>query len=162
MTGSTTQFEELDRDECLELLHGQSIGRVAMDLSSGPPHVVPVNYTVVRGSIVFRTVPGTKLIRLVSEPITFEVDEWDREGRTGWSVVVKGMAYEASDREMEYEDIHLDSAAERQNSRWVRLTPGTITGRRINRPAGHPGEPALVADWRMETWHGDGVERFPG
>jgi hypothetical protein len=72
------------------------------------------------------------------------------------------MAYEASDREMEYEDIHLDSAAERQNSRWVRLTPGTITGRRINRPTGHPGEPALVADWRMETWHGDGFERFPG
>jgi len=162
MNASTTQFEELDRDVCLELLEGQSVGRVAMALPDGPPHVVPVNYALLRGSIVFRSAPGTTLTHIVNEPVTFEVDQWDPEGRTGWSVVVQGLAYEASDREMEYEDIRLDSVAERQNSRWVRLTPETITGRRIVHGAGGaPDRLRLVPDPDAETWHGGGFERFP-
>ena len=51
-------------------------------------------------------------------------------------VVVQGLAYEASDWEMEDEEIRLDSVGERQNSRWVRLVPDTITGRRISRSGG--------------------------
>ena len=125
--------EELDRDTCLRLLGAQSVGRLAVAREDGPPHVVPVNYTLLRESVVFRSVPGTKLRQLVHEPVTFEADSWDSEG--GWSVVVEGLAYEASDREMEVEDIQLDSFAEQQNSRWVRLMPSSVTGRRIRRPA---------------------------
>jgi hypothetical protein len=55
--------------------------------------------------------------RLVTEPVTFEVDSFDPFLRTGWSVVVEGLAYEPSDREMEYEDINLWPLLERQNSR---------------------------------------------
>lgn len=131
MTAPAPLFEELDRDTCLALLQRKSVGRLAVANPSGPPHLVPVNYTLLRGSIVFRTAPGTKLTQLVTEPVSFEVDEWDAERGTGWSVVVQGLAYEASDREMEYEDIRLHSVAERQNSRWARLMPDTITGRRI-------------------------------
>jgi len=162
MNTSTAQFEELDRDVCLELLQGQSVGRVAVTVPDGPPHVVPVNYTMLRGSVVFRTMPGTKLTRLVTEPVTFEADEWDSDGRTGWSVVIQGLAYEASDREMDYEHVHLDSVAERQNSRWVRLAPDTITGRRITGASAlTPNRPALLPDPEVATWHGGGFERFP-
>ena len=127
--------EELDWETCLGLLDAQSVGRLAVAREDGPPPVVPVNYTLLRGSVVFRSVPGTRLRQLVHEPVTFEADSWDPESRTGWSVVVEGLAYEASDREMEIEDIQLDSFAEQQNSRWVRLMPSSVTGRRIRRPA---------------------------
>src|SRR5581483_4400235 len=127
--------EELDQDTCLELLGTREVGRVAVARGSGPPHIVPVNYPLLRGSVVFRSAPGTKLRELVKEPVAFEADSWDSATRTGWSVVVEGLAYEASDREMEVEDIELDSFAERQNSRWVRLVPTVVTGRRIVRPS---------------------------
>ena len=127
-----TVVETLDRAECLALLATQRLGRLAV--LAGPdvgPHVVPVNYALLRGSIVLRSAPGTKLHRLVTEPVTFEVDSFDPFMRTGWSVVVEGLAYEASDREMEVEDINLHPLLERQNSRWVRLVPRSISGRRV-------------------------------
>ncbi len=154
-------FEELEPETCLELLHEQSIGRLAISRPNAAPHLVPVNYTMLRRSIVFRTTPGTKLDLVVTEPVSFEVDDWDAEGRTGWSVIVEGLAYEASDREMEYESVLLDSAAEQQHSRWVHLVPDSITGRRIV-----PGRyvwkaPVLVPDPGVEDRHGGGAERWP-
>jgi nitroimidazol reductase NimA-like FMN-containing flavoprotein (pyridoxamine 5'-phosphate oxidase superfamily) len=127
--------EELDPDECLRLLATQTVGRLAVAEPDEAPHLVPVNYTLLRGSVVFRSAPGTKLRLLVDEPVAFEADSSDPEGRIGWSVVVRGLAYEASDEEMEVEDIRLPVFVERQNSRWVRLVPQSITGRRIVRPS---------------------------
>lgn len=126
-------IEELDAEAALELLGTRSLGRLAIGRVDGPPHVVPVNYTMLRGSVVFRSLPGTKLELLVDEPVTFEVDDWDPDSRRGWSVVVEGLAYEASDREMEMEidDVDPYSAVERQDSRWVRLMPQSVTGRVI-------------------------------
>jgi len=141
-----SMIEEIDRETCLALLATQSVGLLAMARQGAAPHVVPVNYTLLRGSVVFRTTPGQKLDLLVTEPVSFEVDSWDPLRRTGWSVVIHGLAYEASDREMEYEDISLDTPAERQDSRWVRLMPTSVTGRRITRPAGAPGGPLLVPE----------------
>ena len=126
-------IEELDRDASLRLLATQTVGRLAVGRPGRAPHLVPVNYTVLRGSVVFRSAPGTKLDLLVDEPVSFEADAWNPDGRTGWSVVVEGLAYEASDREMEVEDLRLDNFVERQDSRWVRLVPDTVTGRRIVR-----------------------------
>ena len=124
--------EVLDRAECLALLATQRLGRLAVAAAPDVgPHVVPVNYAVLRSSIVLRSVPGTKLTRIVTEPITFEVDSFDPFQRTGWSVVVEGLAYEASDREMELEDINLRPFLDLQNSRWVRLVPRSVSGRRI-------------------------------
>jgi len=157
----TAPFEELDPEACLALLRSKSIGRLAISRPGAAPHLVPVNYTVLRRSIVFRTAPGTKLDLLVKEPVSFEADSWDTRARTGWSVVVEGLAYEASDREMEIEDdLHLDSVAERQNSRWARLMPESITGRRIAGEFAAPEPPVLVADPGLEEWHGGGTDRW--
>ena len=130
-----TDVEILDRAECLALLATQRLGRLAVMAQPGVgPHVVPVNYALLRGSIVLRSAPGTKLNRLVTEPVTFEVDSFEPFLRTGWSVVVEGLAYEASDREMEGEEINLHPLLERQNGRWVRLVPRSISGRRLTAP----------------------------
>jgi nitroimidazol reductase NimA-like FMN-containing flavoprotein (pyridoxamine 5'-phosphate oxidase superfamily) len=132
---SAPVVERLDRETCLALLATQSVGRVAVARPGYAPHVVPVNYALLGDSIVFRTAPGTKLDWLITEPVTFEVDGVDPVSRTGWSVVAQGFAYEASDREMEYETIDLDSFVEQQNSRWACLQPNSVTGRRILRPS---------------------------
>ncbi len=134
--------EELDDDECRRLLQTQTVGRLAVAVPGAAPHVVPVNYTTLRGSIVFRSAPGLKLEMLVDEPVSFEVDWWDEERRQGWSVLAQGLAYGASDWEIEVEDVALAPFVDRQNSRWVRLVPQSLTGRRIMQPSPQGSRPA--------------------
>ena len=87
---SDRTIRNLNRDECLELLGQASLGRAAVTLT-GVPHVVPVNYVVVDGAIVFRSGVGTKFhVALLSEPMSFEVDHIDDDAGTGWSVLVSG------------------------------------------------------------------------
>lgn len=84
---------ELHRDEALDLLGGASVGRVTVTLA-GVPHVVPVNYRVHHGAVVFRSGSGTKLAAALAEhPVSFEVDRIDENTQTGWSVLVSGRAW---------------------------------------------------------------------
>jgi nitroimidazol reductase NimA-like FMN-containing flavoprotein (pyridoxamine 5'-phosphate oxidase superfamily) len=136
-----TVVEELDRDECLRLLQSQSVGRLAVAEPGTAPDVVPVNYTMLRDSVVFRTDRGTKLRLLVTEPVSFQVDFVDPFHRTGWSVLVKGLAYEASDWEMEVEGVLVEPFAPGRRPHWVRITPASITGRRLVLPAPMPLDP---------------------
>lgn len=66
-------IDELDWATCLALLATQPVGRLAVARPGAAPHLVPINYALLRGSVVFRTAPGTKLELLVTEPVTFEV-----------------------------------------------------------------------------------------
>jgi nitroimidazol reductase NimA-like FMN-containing flavoprotein (pyridoxamine 5'-phosphate oxidase superfamily) len=134
-------LEEVDREECLRLLASQSVGRLAVARPSEAPHVVPVNYVLLRDSILFRSGRGTKLELLVTEPVSFEVDWIDPFHRGGWSVLVRGKAYRASDWEIEVEDLHLESFVPEGKDFWVRLVPEAITGRRIHLPIPSPTDP---------------------
>lgn len=81
---------ELSYEQCLDLLSGGVMGRVAVCLPSGP-HIVPVNYAVVEESVVLRTSPYTALGTYgANAMLAFEVDHVDYERRTGWSVVAQG------------------------------------------------------------------------
>lgn len=124
------ELEEIDRDECLRLLATRSVGRLAVAEPGQAPLVVPVNYALVGESIVFRSDPGTKLRLLVTEPVSFQVDDIDPAQRSGWSVLLQGLAYRASEREID-EAVHLHSFAPGRKDYWVRLVPKSITGRRI-------------------------------
>jgi len=50
----------LDRDECLELLAADGVGRLAV-VQASTPAVFPVNYVLDGEDIIFRSDPGTKL-----------------------------------------------------------------------------------------------------
>ena len=50
----------LDRSECLALLASTSLGRIGTSIEAMPV-VLPVAFALYDGSIVFRTMPGTKL-----------------------------------------------------------------------------------------------------
>ena len=84
-----TGLEIIDPDECRRLLGTDEVGRLAV-IDGGSPAIFPVNYVVDGDSVVFRTATGTKLDAGTRHPVAFEIDDFDRESRTGWSVVVSG------------------------------------------------------------------------
>lgn len=122
-------LEEIPRDECLTLLRTMSIGRIAVASPGGPPLVVPINYAVDGDDVVFRTDPGTKLDLLRGLPVSFQVDLIDPFHRTGWSVLIQGMAVETGPA-----DVDLRPWADGPKQHWIRITPGVITGRRLLLP----------------------------
>ena len=80
----------LTYDKCLELLSSGVVGRAAVCTPAGP-RIVPVNYSVVEESIVFRTTPYSVLGTYAwNTRLAFEVDHVDVSTEHGWSVVATG------------------------------------------------------------------------
>lgn len=135
MTLDAAGLEVLTEQDCLALLaeHPIKVGRVAF-LHAGFPVVLPVNYRMDHGTAVFRTGLGTKLDSAASgSPLAFEVDHVDPQWREGWSVLLQGRGEEvvapAELRKLHQLGIEPWSPGER--SRYIRLRPERITGRRI-------------------------------
>lgn len=90
---------ELSRAECETLLRAGVAGRVALAAPDGP-HIIPVNYSVVDGTVVIRTSPYSLLgTYAASAVLAFEVDHFDYEFQRGWSVVGRGRAEVVQDEE---------------------------------------------------------------
>lgn len=128
-------MEHLGPEECWELVRSQPAGRLGVLVDSAP-EIYPVNHVVDRGVIVFRTGGGTKWRGLDRNPsVCFEVDQIDAVAATGWSVLVKGRAFELTDPE----DIRLAGELPlhawvfEDGTQFVRIVPTEITGRRIGR-----------------------------
>ena len=135
MTDDETRLDALDRDECWRLIARSDVGRLAVSIANHPD-IFPVNYVVDDGTIVVNTAPGTKLAAAVlGHGVAFEVDELDHADHTGWSVVVKGTAGEIEDLAglMDAEDLGIEPWAASDKTRFLRITPDEITGRRISR-----------------------------
>jgi nitroimidazol reductase NimA-like FMN-containing flavoprotein (pyridoxamine 5'-phosphate oxidase superfamily) len=129
-----TGLEVLDRDECLRLLAGDEVGRLAV-VDGGAPVIFPVNYRLDGEAIVFRTTVGTKLDIGPRGPVAFEVDSFDRAARTGWSVLATGRLevvtrFDPATYER-VQDLPVEPWAGGDRPHWMRLVPSRITGRRI-------------------------------
>jgi len=125
----------LSREECLRLLRSKRVGRLAVDVDRRP-QIFPVNYAVADdGSVVVRTEAGTKLSYASQWWVAFEVDEVDREGRSGWSVVVRGIAFDISrsldHRSESLRHLRVDSWAPGPPSRRLAISPEVVMGRRL-------------------------------
>ena len=133
--GTSPQLQELGADECYRLLATHEIGRLAVD-AGHYPLVFPVNYALDRDVIVVRTHPGTMLTAAGHANVTFEVDDIDRRTRTGWSVLVRGLAEEVTGehRAELVERTRASGAtpwAPGEHGRWLRIIPQGVSGRRI-------------------------------
>ncbi len=85
---------DLSDKECLDRLSGEAFGRMAITTPRGP-RIVPLNYSLVDGAIVFRTTPYGEVARFaVGNAAAFEVDHVDQATHTGWSVVAAGIVEE--------------------------------------------------------------------
>jgi uncharacterized protein len=86
----TEQLEELSRDECMQRLEANGVGRVAAILDCRP-YVRPVNYVLHEGAIVFRTRSGSHLHMATHDSYAaLEIDSADFMFHEGWSVLVQG------------------------------------------------------------------------
>jgi uncharacterized protein len=128
------RFDELTEAECRELLGAKTVGRLGFVGPDGPA-VLPVNYVVHDGDVMFRTAPYNVMAGSVrGQRVAFEVDELDDFLEGGWSVLVVGQAEFVEDDE----DLPPDRSgrpqpwAEGSRPLYVRITTARITGRRVH------------------------------
>jgi Pyridoxamine 5'-phosphate oxidase len=133
--------EQLDEAECLRLISAGGVGRLAYSGRYGLA-VLPVNYQLDEGSIVFRAVldsPTDEDLRTGMQgaeyKVSFEIDEVGKDAQEGWFVFIQGAAH------------HVDSEDDRASAwapgvpppaggtrdHFVRITPTLVTGRRLRR-----------------------------
>ena len=124
-------LREVSREDCLALLASKVVGRVAFCEPDGPS-VLPVNYVVDDGTVLFRTGPHASIAQHLGQPAAFEVDEADEYTESGWSVLVRGHV-----EPVDIDDVPSDPAArptpwpEGVKSLYLRIVPREITGRRL-------------------------------
>ena len=126
-------IEIIDSDECRRLLAQDEIGRVAVIIGA-TPMILPVNYALDGDAIVFRTMPGSRL-DVGQGHAAFEVDSFDRDCKSGWSVLVTGHLeevswYQAKDM-ARVQALPVEPWAPGERTMWMRLRPSFITGRII-------------------------------
>ena len=122
---------EMSPEECLELLGTKKVGRVAYCAPDGP-EVLPLNYVMEGDAVLFRTSPHSALgQRLRLDVAAFQVDEIDDYTESGWSVLVRGMVTAVEREDLPPADKRPEPWAEGNRPLHLRLTPRTITGRRL-------------------------------
>lgn len=126
--------EILSESDCLGLLAGHRIGRLAVVLKDRPL-IFPVNYALGDRIVAIRTADGTKLAAARNAHVAFEIDGYDVDAGQGWSVLVQGVAYEitdAVDRQSELaRQLRVEPLAPGSHDRWLGIHPVAITGRRF-------------------------------
>jgi uncharacterized protein len=127
------RFDELSEAECRELLGAKSVGRLGFVTAEGPA-VLPVNYVVHDGDVMFRTAPYNVVAGSIrGQRVAFEVDELDDFLEGGWSVLVVGQAEFVEDGD----ELPPESSgrpqpwAEGSRPLYVRIRTARITGRRV-------------------------------
>ena len=127
-------LQTLTREECLELLEQVVVGRIGY-VTDGIAIILPVNFTVLDGDIVFCTAKGSTLnwLRLRGH-LSFQADESRWADREGWSVLIHGFAREVTDPD-ELEILRrgpLRSWLRSPAEQWVRIRIETISGRALH------------------------------
>ncbi|MEU5988938.1 pyridoxamine 5'-phosphate oxidase family protein [Spirillospora sp. NPDC047418] len=141
MANSTDRpvLEELDRAECLRLVSGGTVGRVAFDDGEGPT-VIPVNYALDGDAVIFRTSSSGRMNRSLLTSVVggevraaFQVDRFDEADRMGWSVLLRGGVHPLSDEEVA-RVAQVEPWPGDDRDEWFRLAAHEVSGRRLRRP----------------------------
>jgi len=134
-------LEQLSEEESLRLAAGAVVGRIGFTGRYGPV-VLPVNFKLIDGAVVFRTDGKSALDQDLRTGITdaeyrvaFEIDEIDETERTGWSVMVQGAAHYLEDQGERgaAAAAGVDPWAGGDKDVYISIRPTLVTGRRISR-----------------------------
>jgi nitroimidazol reductase NimA-like FMN-containing flavoprotein (pyridoxamine 5'-phosphate oxidase superfamily) len=131
-------LEVLDRTECLRLLEGSNVGRVA-GTCGALPVVVPVAYAMDGDSIVVESRRGTTpAFACGGEVVAFEVDNLHEHGHSGWTVMVTGVAEVVEDvREVARLRQLCRNDSPSWDKRFIRISSELVSGRRTHRSHRH-------------------------
>jgi nitroimidazol reductase NimA-like FMN-containing flavoprotein (pyridoxamine 5'-phosphate oxidase superfamily) len=88
-----TQLSSISPERCLALLGSVPFGRVVFT-HRALPAIRPVNHIVDNGNIIIRSSLGSGITGAAGDGmvVAYEADVIDPQRRTGWSVVVTGLA----------------------------------------------------------------------
>jgi len=128
-------FEELCPEDCLELLRDEPVGHVALS-TRALPVVLPVNFAVLDGDIVWRAGRSTNLCDAsANHVVAFEADHYDPDRAQRWSVMVQGLAHVMTDAELERaRQLSLESwTLEGTADDYICLVPNIVTGTRVRK-----------------------------
>ena len=122
----------LSRRDCVALLGGKQVGR-AVFTERALPAVVPVTFAIHDDAVVMCTASDTRLASAASRGVlAFQVDDIDPSTRSGWSVVVVGVAELVNDPVKQAGiRVVLQPWAPGQNDVFIRLPLKVVTGRCI-------------------------------
>ncbi|MEU9947487.1 pyridoxamine 5'-phosphate oxidase family protein [Streptomyces sp. NPDC047939] len=124
---------ELDEADSWVLLGDHGVGRVALAGGDGPV-VLPLNYQVLDGEVMFSTAEHSPLAAADGTEIAFEADHIDDAFSRGWSVLLVGpvhvVAEEEAARRLRESAYSTPWAGEGREHVMV-LSPRRVTGRKI-------------------------------
>lgn len=122
------RLREMTREECLESLRAEVVGRIGFNDDVGPV-VLPVNYVFRDGSVVIATGFESSIARFaVGEVVALEVQDLDPLTETGWTVLVRGETEVVPHDDLP--DISLPRPwAGGQRPLLIRIAPAILTGR---------------------------------
>ena len=134
MAETTGSIIGLTEQECRDLIDTVTVGRLAFVDSEGQ-QLIPVNFAVHDGDIVFRTMPGTVTAALAEghDDVAFGADHYDDMYQQGWNVTLVGATSIVDDATV------IAALADRRPRPWapgdrdllIRLHPRRIDGRRV-------------------------------
>jgi uncharacterized protein len=131
--------EPLAETQCRDLLRTRTYGRVGLT-SGGLPVILPVRYICDGEAITFRTGHGTKLRAAANgDVLAFQVDSYDLDAGTGWSVLALGRATVLTIHREDDGLPTVDATQAQPRNHYVRLGCEMITGRLIS-PVGASGQ----------------------
>lgn len=132
----------LDEHDCRRLIASGGVGRIAYKSRYGYA-VIPVNYVLDAGNVIFRTTAGSALdedlrtgIADADYLVAFEIDHIDEDRHEGWSVLIQGVAHALESESERAATAHLDVRPWPGGGKDLhfRITPTRMTGRAIRRP----------------------------
>ena len=131
---------ELPETDCWELLRAEEFGRLAFHLV-GEVHILPINYATDGRRLYFRTAEGSKLLGLtMNDDVALEIDHYDDDAESAWSVVVRGAAHVLEGDAAEVvESLPLRPWVPTAKFVVVAIAPSEVTGRsfRLSKPWQH-------------------------
>lgn len=130
---ATESVEHLPVPECWALMRATTVGRLAVWVDDHPD-IFPLNFAVDRGTLVFRTAAGTKVMGALSgTAVALEADGYDPVTSQAWSVVVKGKAQAIAEMDdvLDTIDLPLSPWQGGDKGHFIRVLPTLVTGRRF-------------------------------
>lgn len=139
-TDRPSELFQLDAETCRTLLAIHQVGRLV--LPGSDPYIIPVNYVFEDDHVLLPTERRAVIEAALGRRVAFEVDMIDPRTRSGWSVVVRGVASEVADQDAAADpDVHSWAPGDRRSL--IRIHAEELTGRLLRGAvAADTGDPA--------------------